>query len=447
MKAFEMTRAEFLKTAGAAGLLAAVPATTAGCAKNPAADIAANILIIGGGAAGISMAVRLRRALDKATITIVDPAEKHFYQPGFTMIGGGIWKDDCVWMYEKDLIPSGTRWIRDSVVAVEAAQNRAVLASGEKLSYDFLVLVPGIQCNWTQIEGITQADLGKGDAHSIYDYQGSVRTWAGIQKFVQKGGYGLYVDTYTKLKCGGAPKKICLLTEHYARRQGVREKLKFDYITGAKALYNVPHFTPRLEEIYRERNIPVTVDTRLTGVDVSAKKAHFLTVDHKTKKETRFTKDYDFLHFAPPQSAPDFVRKSGLGWTEGSLAREAWVMVDKKTFVHKTFPNIVSLGDVAGIPTSKTSAAIRKQVPIAVANLCCLIAGKAPEEAYDGYAACPIITDYGHVLMAEFDYDKKAKISFPLSLFDMSKESRIAWMLKAHVLKPLYFKLMLRGLC
>ncbi len=441
-----MTRGEFLKVAGAAGLIASIPALS-GCTKNPAADTAVNILVVGGGAAGISMAVRLHRALNKANITIADPASKHFYQPGFTMIGGGLWKEDDVWMNQKDLIPSGVRWIKDSVVTVDAARNNVTISSGEKLFYDFLVLVPGLQCNWNMIEGITRDDLGKGDAHSIYDFQGSVRTWEGIKNFVKTGGRGIYTDTWTKLKCGGAPKKICLLTEHFARKQGTRERLKFDYYTGSKQLYDVPYFTPRLEAIYRERDIPVKIDTRLTGVDLSAKKAYFMTVDHETKKETRFAEDYDFLHFAPPQSAPDFVRKSGLGWTEGKLAREAWVMVDKKTFVHKTYQNIVSLGDAAGIPTSKTSAAIRKQVPIAVANLCNMIAGKAPEQEYDGYAACPIITDYGHVLMAEFDYGKNPEISFPLNLFDMSKESRIAWILKAHVLKPLYFHLMLRGLC
>ena len=181
---------------------------------------------------------------------------------------------------------------------------------------------------------------------------------------------------------------------------------------------------------------------RLTGVDTAAKRAYFLN----SETGATFTEDYDILHFAPPQSAPDFVRNSGLGWKEGKLAPEAWVKTDKKTFVHLDHPNIVCLGDAAGIPTSKTSAAIRKQAPIAVDNLCSLIAGKAPEAIYGGYAACPIITDYGHVLMAEFDYEKKCCQSFPFSLIDTTKELRSAWWLKLYVLKPMYFHLMLRGL-
>jgi sulfide:quinone oxidoreductase len=227
-----------------------------------------------------------------------------------------------------------------------------------------------------------------------------------------------------------------------ARKRNTRKNLTFNYFTGSKVLYDVPHYTPRLEQIYKEREIPVRVRSRLKAVDTAAKKAYF--IDRNTNET--FTEDYDFLHFAPPQSAPDFVKKSGLSWTEGKLAPEGWAMVDKHTLVHLKWKNIVSLGDVAGIPTSKTSAAIRKQVPIAVENLCSLIAGKAPSVKYDGYAACPIITDYGHLLMAEFDYEKKCCQSFPFSLLDTTKEIRTGWWLKRYVLKPMYFHLMLRGI-
>ena len=140
------------------------------------------------------------------------------------------------------------------------------------------------------------------------------------------------------------------------------------------------------------------------------------------------------------------MREAGLGWTEGKLAADAWVMVDKETLIHKTYPNIVSLGDVAGIPTSKTSAAVRKQVPIAAKNLIAMMEGKEPTERYNGYAACPIVTDYGHVLLCEFDYQKQPDITFPFTLIDTSKEQYLAWLLKVYILKPFYFNMMLNGL-
>ena len=221
------------------------------------------------------------------------------------------------------------------------------------------------------------------------------------------------------------------------------------YYTGSKQLYNVPYFTPRLEEIYKERNIPVDINCRLKGIDTSAKKAYFERVEtdaEGNKVVTPFSDDYDFMHFMVPQCAPDFVRESGLSWTEGNLAADGWAMVDKHSLIHLTYDNIISFGDCAGIPTSKTSAAIRKQLPIAVENLIALMEGRTPEAKYDGYAACPIVTEYGKVLMAEFDYDKKEQITFPLSLWDMSKEQWVAWLLKVYALKPIYFNLILKGL-
>jgi sulfide:quinone oxidoreductase len=437
-----ISRKTFINISAAAGVMASLPSITGCTADSPAKDIACSIVIIGGGAAGISVAARLLKQLKKAKITVVDPSEKHFYQPGFTFIGAGIWQGDDVWMKQEDLMPKGVDWKRTKVTMVEPDKNTVVLADSSRIKYDFLVLAPGLQENWSLIEGITKATLGAGNAHSIYDFEGSQKTWKAVNEFTRKGGRGIFTDTWTKHKCGGAPKKICLLTEHLSRKRNTRKNLSFNYFTGSKVLYDVPHYTPRLEEIYKERDIPVRVRSRLKAVDTAAKKAYF--IDRNTNET--FTEDYDFLHFAPPQSAPDFVKQSGLSWTEGKLAPEGWAMVDKQTLIHLKWKNIISLGDVAGIPTSKTSAAIRKQVPIAVENLSSIIAGKEPSCKYDGYAACPIITDYGHLLMAEFDYEKKCAQSFPFSLLDTTKEIRTGWWLKRFVLKPMYFHLMLRGL-
>lgn len=451
-------RRTFLKGAAAAGVVSLLDVRQAVAATNPAK---VSLIVIGGGAAGLSMAARLRRKLPRAEITLIDPAERQFYQPGFTLIASGVYTPDQVWRKQSDFIPKGVKWVKQAVVALDPAKNKVMVSGGDVYSYDFLVLTPGLQLNWKLVEGLSQKTLGQGNVHSIYDFEGAQKTWPAIQAFVAQGGRGIFTDTYTKHKCGGAPKKICLLTEHLARKRNARDRCLFDYFTASKELYDVPFFTPRLEQIYKERNVSVTLHMRVTGVDTAAKKV-FFSQQETVRKEAAdpqtgqvkmveevvtksFTEAYDLLHLVPPQSAPDFVRQAELGWTEGKLAAESWVMVDKGTLVHKTFPNIVSLGDVAGIPTSKTSAAARKQVPVALNNLLALVAGRAPETVYDGYAACPIVTDYGHVLMAEFDYTKKPRISFPLSMLDMSKERWVAWLLKVYVLKPLYFYGMLPG--
>lgn len=448
LKAFEkkgIDRRHFFKLMAMAGLLTAASTQKAKAFSSKAKG---KIVIIGGGAAGISMAARLKSWLDKPDITLIDPSDRQFYQPGFTLIASGVYQPDDVWRKQEDCIPNDIKWIKDSVAAVDPVWNQVTTKNNGKIAYDFLVLTPGIQINWEKVEGITQATLGQGNAHSIYDFEGAQKTWKAIQEFSKTGGRGIYTDTYTKHKCGGAPKKICLLTEHYTRKQGTRETVDLNFYTASKELYDVPFFTPRLLEIYKERNIPINLNVRVKGVDTAAKQVHFEKIETvgDQKVYTPFVEDYDFLHFTPPMSAPDFVREAGLGWTEGKLAADAWVMVDKETLVHKTYPNIVSLGDVAGIPTSKTSAAIRKQVPIAAKNLISLMEGKEPAEKYDGYAACPIVTDYGHVLLCEFNYKKEAQNSFPFTLLDTSKEQWAAWLLmKVYFLKPMYFYGMLNG--
>ena len=447
LKAFEkkgIDRRHFFKLMAMAGLLTAASTQKAKAFSSKAKG---KIVIIGGGAAGISMAARLKSWLDKPDITLIDPSDRQFYQPGFTLIASGVYQPDDVWRKQEDCIPNDIKWIKDSVAAVDPVWNQVTTKNNGKIAYDFLVLTPGIQINWEKVEGITQATLGQGNAHSIYDFEGAQKTWKAIQEFSKTGGRGIYTDTYTKHKCGGAPKKICLLTEHYTRKQGTRETIDLNFYTASKELYDVPFFTPRLLEIYKERNIPINLIVRVKGVDTAAKQVHFEKIETvgDQKVYTPFVEDYDFLHFTPPMSAPDFVREAGLGWTEGKLAADAWVMVDKETLVHKTYPNIVSLGDVAGIPTSKTSAAIRKQVPIAAKNLISLMEGKEPAEKYDGYAACPIVTDYGHVLLCEFNYKKEAQNSFPFTLLDTSKEQWAVWLLKVYFLKPMYFYGMLNG--
>ncbi|MDO4949882.1 MAG: FAD/NAD(P)-binding oxidoreductase [Bacteroidales bacterium] len=452
-------RRSFLKINAALAGTAALGMS--GCSKLSACSARGKIVIVGGGAAGISMASRLLGKLEHPDITLIDPSDRQYYQPGFTFVAAGIWKGEEIWRPQSKCIPEGVKWVKDSVVGLDPVRQAVQTSCKGTFDYDFLVLTPGLQLDWDGVEGISQATLGEGNAHCIYDFEGAQKTWAAVQQFVKRGGRGVYADTYTKHKCGGAPKKICLLTEHLSRKEGTREKLQFDYFTAEKALYDVPYYTPRLEEIYDERHISITTNRRVKGIDTLAQKVYMedrvktkeMVFDEKLQKEVEVEKeigvpvieDYDFLHFVPPMSAPDFVKQSGLAWTEGKLASGGWVMVDKETLVHKTFPNVVSLGDVAGIPTSKTSSAIRIQVPVAVDNLIALMEGRAPERKYDGYACCPIVTDYGHVLLCEFDYDKKEKISFPFSLQDMSREQASAWWLKMYFLKPMYFNAMLTG--
>ncbi len=198
-------------------------------------------------------------------------------------------------------------------------------------------------------------------------------------------------------------------------------------------------FGDRLAKIFAEREIPIKFKHRLLSVDGSAKKAVFAVLPEPsgspvpaTAQYEKLTVDFDFLHMVPPMSAPDFVKNSALA---DPASPGGWVKVDKETMIHPRYKNIVSLGDVAGLPTSKTGAAIRMQAPIAAANLLALIEGKEIRGKYNGYSACPIITEYGKVLMCEFGYDDKLMPSVPL--LDPGVERAMWWILKVHGLKPM----------
>lgn len=407
------------------------------------------IVIVGGGAAGITMAAYLSDMLRYEDITIIEPNEIHAYQPGYTLIAADVFTPEEVVKPTADLIPGQVKWIKGSVVELYPDNNYVLTTKNEKITYDFLVLVPGCQMDFGLVQGITRETLGEGNVHCIYDYHGAKICRDAIKKLPDsKGGKLIFTDTYTKLKCGGAPKKICLITEDYLRDRDLRGKFDLQYFANHNELMTPKVYGDRLTDIFREREIGVTYSHRLASVDTSAKKAVFDVLPKPSSKPVpadanyeKVTVDYDFLHYVPPMSAPDFVKKSSL--TDESKPG-GWVKVDRETMVHAQYKNIISFGDVAGLPTSKTGAAIRLQAPIAAANLVELMEGKEPSGKYNGYSACPIVTEYGKVLMCEFGYDEKLMPTIPW--IDPGIERGIWWTLKVHGLKPMYYHGMLKGL-
>lgn len=445
-----ITRRKFI-TAGAVGLggLITVNRTWDFLSES---KVRAKIVIVGGGAAGITMAAYLSDMLRHDDITIIEPNEIHHYQPGYTMVAAGTFEPDEIVKTTQSLMPRGVKWVKDKVVELKPDNNAVVTAQNGKIDYDFLVLVPGCVTDFTQIEGLSKENLGEGNVHTIYDFNGAKKTYEALQKLPDmKEGRLVFTDTYTKLKCGGAPKKITLLTEDYLKKNDSRNGFQLDYFCNSTNLMTPKVFGDRLQELYDERDIAVHYKRRLVAVDTKAKRATFQVLAEPTQARLPVdasaelvTVDYDFLHYTPPMGTPDFVKNSPLTIQEGSLRHGGWVDVDNATLVQSKYRNIIVLGDVAGLGTSKTGAAIRMQAPIAAANLVSIMEGREPEEKYDGYSACPIVTEYGKVLMCEFGYEKKLLPTIPF--IDPGIERGMWWVLKAHGLKPMYYYGMLRGL-
>jgi sulfide:quinone oxidoreductase len=396
-------------------------------AHNPMAHH--QILIVGGGAAGITAAAQLKRAHPALDVAILEPSAEHYYQPGWTLVGAGVFSLDETRRAEADLIPSGVTWIRDAVAGFDPEHNRLSTVGGANLSYDALVVATGLSLRWDRIEGLPEA-LGKGGVCSNYSKDFAPYTWEAIQAFT--GGNAVFTCAPMPIKCPGAPQKIAYLADDLFKKK--RLNAKVIYATATPGIFGVPVYAAPLRDVVQRKGIDARYSHGLTAVRADRKEAVFCVTEGDTTREEVIP--YDLLHVTPPMAAPEAVASSPLANGAG------FVEVDQFNLQHVRYPNVFSLGDVSGMPNSKTAAAVRGQAPVLVANLLAHLDGLPLEAAYDGYSCCPLITGYGKTIMAEFNYKQEPVPSFPL---DPTKERWSMWWVKRRLLPSLYWNRMLTG--
>lgn len=390
------------------------------------------VLVIGGGNAGLSAAALLLLKNGKLKVGIVEPSEKHYYQPAWTLVGGGVFNIKDTERNEKDFIPKGAEWIKGKVATFQPERSEVVLAGGGTVGYDQLLVCPGIQLDWNAVKGL-QENLGKNGVCSNYSFTHAPYTWECIKGL--KKGKAVFHNPHTPVKCGGAPHKIMYLAADHWRREGVLKDMDIQYWSGGTKLFAVPRYEKTLLKVVERGGIKLNFFWKLEEVDGPNKRARFVGFGDKNKDEVKWV-DYDMLHVTPPQSAPDFIKQSPLANASG------WVDVDKHSLRHVKYANVWSIGDAAGLPTSKTGAAIRKQTPTVVVNMLAAMANKPLPADYNGYTSCPVVTGYGKLVLAEFDYNNVPQETFPI---DQSKERWSMYQLKREVLPRLYWNFILRG--
>ena len=397
------------------------------------------ILIVGGGAAGLTAASQLLRARPGLAITLLEPSGDHYYQPGWTLVGGGVFSLEQTRRNEADLIPAGVTWIREGAAGFDPGAATVTTSSDRVIAYDALVVATGLRLCWEAIQGLPEA-LGQGGVCSNYSRDHAAYTWECIQGF--QGGNAVFTCPPMPIKCPGAPQKIAYLADDVIKANAsLAATSKVIYATATPGIFGVPTFAAPLREVVKRKGIEARYSHVLTEVRPATKEAVFRVLPaspaHGEGEEPREAViPYALLHVTPPMAAPEVVASSPLAAASG------FVEVDQYSLQHKRFANVFSLGDVSGMPNSKTAAAVRGQAPVLVANLLAQLDGRPLEARYDGYSCCPLITGYGKVIMAEFNYEQQPVPSFPL---DPTEERWSMWVVKKNLLPWLYWNRMLRG--
>lgn len=399
------------------------------------ADASHAVVIVGAGAAGIAVAASLLARSPGLDIAIIDPATIHYYQPGWTMVGAGVFDAASTARTMASLLPRGVHWLQSAVAAFEPERNAVVLDGCRVVKYEQLVVCPGLKLDWHGIEGLVDA-LGRNGVTSNYRYDLAPYTWELVRRL--RGGRAIFSQPPMPIKCAGAPQKAMYLSADHWRSAGVLQAIDIQFCNAGAVLFGVADYVPALMEYVKAYGIGLNFGETLVAVDGPVRKAVFSRALPDGSTE-RITREFDLLHAVPPQKAPDFVRVSPLADAAG------WVDVDPGTLRHKQFANVFALGDVANTSNAKTAAAARKQAPVVAHNLLATRGTVKGDAQYDGYGSCPLTVERGKIVLAEFTYGGKLAPSFPKWLIDGTRPSALAWLLKERILPPLYWDGMLKG--
>lgn len=396
-----------------------------------AQNLSHEVVIVGGGTAGIATAASMLKRRPSLDIGIIEPSETHYYQPGWTMVGGGVFDAKVTRRSTASVMPKQAQWIRQAAASFQPENNQLTLADGTLVTYKLLIVAPGIRLAWEKIEGLEET-LGKNGVTSNYRYDLAPYTWELVRNL--KSGRAIFSQPPMPIKCAGAPQKAMYLSCDAWLDHRVLDDITVEFRNAGNVLFGVADYVPALMEYVGKYGIDLKLSQKLVAVDGSSKTATFET------EAGRETVSFDMLHVVPPQVAPDFVANSPL-----AHADSGFVDVDKFTLRHMRYPNVFAVGDGGSMPNAKTAAAARKQAPIVAVNALSVLDGGEPVALYDGYGSCPLTVERGKIVLAEFGYDGKLLPSFPTWLIDGTRPRKLSWILKSEILPWVYWNGMLKG--
>ena len=347
------------------------------------------LLVLGAGTAGTMVVNRLCRLLDcdEWQMTIVDPHDTHYYQPGFLFIPFGMYSKNDVVKPKRDFIPSGVELIKTAADVIEPDHNRVKLVDGRILHYDFLVIATGAQTRPEMTPGLKEHEWHK-SIHDFYTVEGALdlakhlRTW--------QGGRMVVNVVENPIKCPVAPLEFIMLADWFFHEQGIRDRVELIYATPLSAAFTKPIAAQHLGNILEHKNIQVVPDFMVMEVQPDARK--LVSYDEQEI-------EYDLLVTVPLNTGDDVVARSGMG------DELNFIPVDKHTFLSPKYDNIFVLGDAAAVPTSKAGSVAHFAVDVFSENFLRHIDGLEMLPTFDGHANCFIESGFGKGLLIDFNYD------------------------------------------
>lgn len=345
------------------------------------------LLVLGAGTAGTMVANKLRPRLgrDDWTITVVEQATGHPYQPGYLFVPFGIYDPDELVRPVRHQLAPGVDLVHGEVDRVLPDESRVLLGDGTELGYDELVIATGTSPRPEETPGLLDSGWRE-TVHDFYTLEGAVALRDALRRF--DGGRLVVHITDMPIKCPVAPLEFTFLAEAFFTELGMRDRVEITYVTPLDGAFTKPIASARLGSMLTDRKIALEPDFMVEHVEPEA----LVSYDERSIP-------FDLLVTVPLNMGADYVARSGMGTDLN------YVPVDKHTFLSPRWSNVFAIGDAADLPTSKAGAVAHFSVEVFAENFLSHIAGRPLHAAFDGHANCFIESGYGRALLIDFNYD------------------------------------------
>jgi sulfide:quinone oxidoreductase len=391
-----------------------------------------NLLILGAGTGGTIMANKMWKKLSRNewAVTVVDQEKTHYYQPGFLFIPFGFYKKEDITKPKQNFIPSGVNLIFKKIEWIDAENNKVLLADGEELQYDILIIATGTKINPEETPGL-KGELWHKSIFDFYTIEGS-EALSGYFKNWEGGNLVINVAD-NPIKCPVAPLEFALWADYYFTVKGLRKNVNINFVTPLSGAFTKPKASKTLGSLLEKRNINLTTDFFLGEVDNTNKKI----MDFGGREVP-----FDCLITIPLHSGDSAIPRNSLGDEFG------FVNTDRNSLQSTVYPDIFSIGDATNLPSSKAGSVAHFQSDILENNIINFIDKKPLSESFDGHSNCYIETGYGKAILLDFNYDTEPLTGvYPYPVigpFSLLKESRINHLGKT-AFKWLYWNILLKG--